>query len=190
MGGGIKLEGFEEHERRLKAAERSLGYVPASTLSQVMQIGYKIAVSEAPEGESGFLRSSINYEIFMDSSVREVGELRCDAPYARFVNEGTSTTKRVPFFTNAVIAMHIAVFRIMEKNTKLALQGKLNQVTDKGQGKRGGNPQLKTRKHMWQSYSRSGRKRYVYAKGNRPGTVKFRGKIYRGRNYSSRFESA
>jgi hypothetical protein len=186
----MKLEGFREWEAKLKDAEKALGFVPAATLSEVMKIGFKIAYDEAPQGETGFLKSSINYEIFMDSSGSEVGELRADAPYAGYVNDGTSRRKRVPFFSNAVIAMNIAVFRIMEKNTKAALQGNINKVFERTEGKRGGNPQLRSRKHLYQSYSRSGKKRYIYAKGNRPGTVKFRGKIYRGRNYSGRFESA
>ena len=187
---GVKLDGFQQWESKLRAAEKSLGFVPANTLSEVMMIGYKIATSECPKGETGFLLSSINYEIFHSNEGKEIGELRADAPYAKYVNDGTSTTKRIPFFTNAVIAMNIAVFRIMEKNTKVALEGKLQSISDKGQGKRGGNPQLKTRKHISQSYSRSGRKRYIYAKGFRPGTVKFRGRIYSGRNYRGRFESA
>lgn len=186
----MKLEGFQQWEAKLKAAEKALGFVPAATLSEVMKIGFKIAFDECPIGPTGFLRSSINYEIFMDNAGSEVGELRADAPYARYVNDGTSHNKRVPFFSNAVIAMNLAVFRIMEKNTSAALQGNLRAVIERGEGQRGGNPQLRTRKHMWQSYSRSGQKRYVYAKGFRPGTVKYRGKIYRGRNYSSRFESA
>lgn len=323
----MKLEGFQQWEAKLKAAEKALGFVPAATLSEVMKIGFKIAFDECPIGPTGFLRSSINYEIFMDNAGSEVGELRADAPYASYVNSGclfsqntkiltkrgyvdykdlmvgydevythkqrwkkiidkfsfkhtkvkrvtvilesgdrisvtgnhpfyngewikaenlkvgdmvytihndlphlkmnltkvveikqsirynttvynfsveedesyvsnhivthnTSHNKRVPFFSNAVIAMNLAVFRIMEKNTSAALQGNLRAVIERGEGQRGGNPQLRTRKHMWQSYSRSGQKRYVYAKGFRPGTVKYRGKIYRGRNYSSRFESA
>lgn len=183
---GVVLDGFEQFEAKLRRAQESLGFVGVNTLNEVMQIGFDIATRECPK-QTGTLLNSINWNIKHDSSGREIGTLNADAPYAGYVNFGTSGRKRTPFFSNAVIAMKIAVFRIVEKNLKLAMKGQLKNTQRGGVGAKANG--MKTRKYLYQSRSKTGQKRYVYSK-SRAGTVKFRGRIYTGRNYKARGERA
>ena len=183
---GVELKGFD------KQAQISLGFVGVNTLSEVMQIGYDIAYRECPK-KSGTLANSIAWNVKRDSNAQEVGTLVASAPYAGYVNFGTSGRKRTPFFTNAVISMKVAVFNIMKRNLVLAMQGKLTASGARDGGGQGARvtsaKKLKVHKYLYQSRSKTGQKRYHYAK-QRAGTVKFRGRPYTGRNFRARGERA
>lgn len=186
MVDNVKLTGFKEFEAKLRAAQRNIGLVGIATLQDVMKLGYDIAYRECPEGETGNLKASISYNIQKESSGKDVGELRVDSPYALYVDKGTSTMEARPFFTNAVIAMRLAVIKMTQANLKKAMAGQ--EITVSGVSGKGA--QIRTpRKYLYQTRSRSGRTRYVYSR-QRAGTVKFRGKFYTGRNYAAMFESA
>lgn len=70
-----------------------------SLLEDALKYGYDLMQSETPV-KTGFLKSCGGYNINDDNS----GELYNDAPYAFFVNGGTTRMGPQPFFDNGVAA--------------------------------------------------------------------------------------